>query len=112
VELGTGRADRKGRLMATVTSVFTVDYAAQILGEHPDLIQAIIGNEDNLSYGAIITVRTGPEEGIDALTDDGIDELASMLAHARQTDDQWMEFLKDFVADPEIIETVKNLKPR
>jgi hypothetical protein len=112
VELGTGRADRKGRLMATVTSVFTVDYAAQILGEHPDLIQAIIGNDDNLSYGAIITVRTGPEEGIDALTDEGTDELASMLAHARQTHDQWMEFLQDFVADPEIIETVKNLKPR
>jgi hypothetical protein len=112
VELGTGRADGKGRLMATVTRVFTVDYAAQMLDEHPDLIQAIIGNDDNLSYGAIITVRTGPEEGIDALTDEGTDELASMLAHARQTHDQWMEFLQDFVADPEIIETVKNLKPR
>jgi hypothetical protein len=73
---------------------------------------ALYEGKSNLSYGAIITVRTGPEEGIDALTDDGIDELASMLAHARQTDDQWMEFLQDFVADPEIIETVKNLKPR
>lgn len=112
MELGTGRADGKGRLMATVTRVFIVDYAAQMLDEHPDLIQAIIGNDDNLSYGAIITVRTGPEEGIDALTDEGIDELASMLARARQTHDQWMEFLQDFVADPEIIETVKNLKPR
>ena len=98
--------------MATVTRVYTVDYAANMLGEHPDLIQAIIGNEDNLSYGAIITVRTGPEEGIDALTDDGIDELASMLANARQTHDTWTEFLHDFVADPEIIETVKNFKPR
>jgi hypothetical protein len=59
--------------MPTVTSVSTVDYVAQILDEHPDLIHAIISNEDNLSYGAIITVRTGPEEGMDALTDDGID---------------------------------------
>ena len=30
--------------MATVTHVFTVDYVAQMLGEHPDLIQAIISN--------------------------------------------------------------------
>lgn len=98
--------------MATVTSVFTVDYAAQILDEHPELIQAIICNDDNLSYGAIITVYTGPDEGVDALTRDGINELADMLRDARQTPESWADFLKNFVADPEIIETVKNLKPR
>ena len=112
MELDTNSCSCQRGLMPTVTSVFTVDYVAQILDEHPDLIHAIISNEDNLTYGAIITVRTGPEEGMDALTDDGIDELASMLADARQTHDQWMEFLTDFVADPEIIETVKNLKTR
>lgn len=98
--------------MATVTCVFTVDYVAQILDEHPDLIQAIICNDDNLSYGAIITVRTGPEDGLDALTSEGINELADMLRDARQTPQSWADFLQDFVADPEIIETVKDLKPR
>ena len=49
--------------MPTVTSVFTVDYVAQILDEHPDLIHAIISNEDNpfLSPplpGAIVYVIT------------------------------------------------------
>lgn len=98
--------------MATVTCVFTVDYVAKILDEHPDLIQAIICNDDNLSYGAIITVRTGPEDGVDAMTSEGINELADMLRDARQTPESWADFLQDFVDDPEIIETVKGLRPR
>lgn len=98
--------------MAAVTYVFTVDYVAQMLGEHPDLIHAIISNDDNLAYGAIIAVCTGQEEAIDALTPDGVDELASMLKDARLTPETWQQFLDDFVADPEIIESVKPLKPR
>lgn len=95
--------------MATVTHVFTVDYVARMLGEHPDLIQAIISNDDNLSYGAIISVCNGEEGAIDALTPDGVDELASMLKDARRTPESWQQFLEDFVADPELIENVKTL---
>jgi hypothetical protein len=98
--------------MATVTHVFTVDYVARILGEHPDLIQAVISNDDNLSYGAIIAVCTGQEDAIDALTPDGVDELANMIKSARLTPERWQQFLDDFVADPEIIENVKSRKPR
>lgn len=98
--------------MATVTHVFTVDYVAQMLGEHPDLIQAIISNDDNLPYGAIIAVCTGQEDAIDALTPDGLDELASMIKSARLTPERWQQFLDNFVADPEIIENVKSFKPR
>ena len=98
--------------MATVTHVFTVDYVARILGEHPDLIQAIISNDDNLAYGAIIAVCNGEEDAIDALTPDGLDELASMLKSARLTPERWQQFLDDFVEDPEIIENVKPLNPR
>jgi ABC-type sugar transport system substrate-binding protein len=98
--------------MATVTHVFTVDYVAQMLGEHPDLIQAIISNDDNLPYGAIIAVCTGQEDAIDALTPDGIEELASMIKSARLTPERWQQFLDNFVADPEIIENVKSFKPR
>ena len=98
--------------MATVTHVFTLDYVAQRLGQHPDLIQAIISNDDNLPYGAIIAVCTGQEDAIDALTPDGVDELASMLKTARLTPQSWQQFLDDFVADPEIIENVKTLTPR
>jgi hypothetical protein len=98
--------------MATVTHVFTVDYVAQMLGEHPDLIQAIISNDDNLPYGAIIAVCTGQEDAIDALTPDGLDELANMLKSARLTPERWQQFLDDFIADPEMIENVKTLRPR
>jgi hypothetical protein len=98
--------------MATVTCVFTVDYVAQILDEHPDLIQAVICNDDNLSYGAIVAVRTGPEGGVDALTSEGISELAGILRNARTTPESWVEFLEDFVGDPETIETVTSLNLR
>lgn len=98
--------------MATVTHVFTVDHVAQILDENPDLIRAIISNDDNLSYGAIIAVCTGQEEAIDALTPDGVDELASMLKYARLTPESWQHFLDDFVADPETFENVKPLNTR
>ena len=56
-----------------------------MLGEDPELLEAIVYNDDNLSYGAIISVYTGPDETITALTDDGIDELKNMLSDARAT---------------------------
>ena len=69
--------------MATVTHVCTLDYVAKMLGEDPELLEAIVYNDDNLTYGAIISVYTGPEETITALTDGGIDELNDRLRAAR-----------------------------
>ncbi|TIU70316.1 MAG: hypothetical protein E5W13_28065, partial [Mesorhizobium sp.] len=71
--------------MATITYVFTIDHVAKKLGEDPELLQAIVSNDDNLSYGSIISVYDGTDEAITALTDDGIDELRQMLAHARRS---------------------------
>ena len=65
--------------MATVTHVCTLDYVAKMLGEDPELLEAIVYNDDNLSYGSIISVYTGPDDTITALTDDGMDELKDML---------------------------------
>lgn len=93
--------------MATVTQVFTVDYVARRLGEDPELLEAIIANDDNLTYGAILTVHTDTDEAILALTANGIDELKDMLRDARRTNRTWAEFLEAFVADPKIIERVK-----
>ena len=98
--------------MATVTQVFTVHHVAKRLGEDPELIEAIIANDDNLTYGAIITVHTDTDEAILALTADGIDELKDMLESARRSDRTWAEFLDDFVSDPEIIARVKAARPR
>lgn len=98
--------------MATVRFVFTLDYVAEMLNEDVDLLQAIIYNDDNLTYGNIITVVTGDDQTTSALTDDGIDELRQMLADARQSAEEWQEFLECFVDDQKVAERVKTYSPR
>ncbi|UXN66738.1 hypothetical protein N8E89_19365 (plasmid) [Phyllobacterium sp. A18/5-2] len=98
--------------MATITYVFTINHVAKKLGEVPELLQAIVSNDDNLSYGSIISVYDGTDEAITALTDDGIDELRQMLAHARRSTEEWNDFLDSFVDDEELIARVKTKSPR
>lgn len=94
--------------MAAVTHLCSLDFVAKILGEDRDLLEAIIVNDDNLTYGAIVTVRTGSDEAITALTDDGIIKLEDMLAAARATDEAWKTFLEDFVSDRDVAERFKS----
>lgn len=98
--------------MATVTHVCTIDHVAWMLDEDPELLEAIVSNDDNLTYGAIISVYTGSEEGITALTDRGIEEIRDMLKAARMTPDTWHEFLDDFVHDAELVARIKAKSPR
>ena len=98
--------------MATVTHVFSIDYVAKLLDEDPELLQAIVSNDDNLSYGSIISVYTGPDEAITSLTRDGMEELEQMLAHARRTADEWNDFLEAFVDGQELIARIKAKSPR
>ncbi|MER8868011.1 hypothetical protein NKI19_30730 [Mesorhizobium sp. M0751] len=98
--------------MATITYVFTINHVAKMLGEDPELLEAIVYNDDNLSYGSIISVYDGTDEAITALTDDGVDELRQMLAHARRSTNDWNDFLEDFVSDPDIIARIKAKSPR
>ena len=98
--------------MATVTHVCTLDHVARMLGEDPELLEAIVYNDDNLTYGAIISVYTGAEETITALTDNGIDELKDMLRDARVTTETWHAFLDDFVDDEDLVVRIKAQSPR
>lgn len=98
--------------MATVTSVCTIAYVAERLGEDPEMIEAICDNSDNLSYGNIISVNTGDDVAITTLTDDGIEELKDMLRDARQSQEDWLNFLEYFVEDPDVIARVKENGPR
>ncbi|MCI4592555.1 hypothetical protein MOK15_21080 [Sphingobium sp. BYY-5] len=88
--------------MATVTHIRTLDYVATMLGEDVELLEAIVWNDDNLTYGTIISVYTGPDEAVTALTDDGVEELGDMLRNARLTTQAWYDFLDAFVDDPEL----------
>lgn len=98
--------------MATLTRVHTLDFVASILDEDVELLETIVWNDDNLSYGAIISVYTGPDEAITALTDDGIEELSGMLRDARHTTETWHDFLDDFVDDPQLAARFRDQKPR
>lgn len=98
--------------MAAVTYVFTIEYVAELLEEDSELLQAIVSNDDNLSYGSIISVYTGPDEAITSLTRDGMEKLEQMLAHARRTANEWNDFLDAFVDDEELIARIKANSPR
>ncbi len=64
------------------------------------------------TYGSIVSVYTGPEETITALTDDGIEELTDMLRDARSTNDSWHQLLDDFVHHAELVARIKAQSPR
>ena len=80
-----------------------------MLGEDQELLEAIAYNDDNMTYGSIVSVYTGTDEPIATLTDNGISEIKDMLASARQSTKDRHDFLRDFVADPYIIARVKDL---
>ncbi|GMM59782.1 hypothetical protein [Novosphingobium pituita] len=98
--------------MAAVSHVFMLDYVAEILGEHPDLVDAIVSNDDNLSYGAIITVSAGPDDHRIAITDNGISELRDLIADLRRSPHEWDDFLHSVIDDPQALESVKAHIPR
>lgn len=98
--------------MAVVTHVCTIGYVAKMLGEDVELLEAIISNDDNLTYGNIVSVYAGADETVAALTDDGIEELEDMIRDARITTKTWHEFLEDFVDDAELVARIKAKSPR
>ncbi|WP_244526634.1 hypothetical protein, partial [Marinovum algicola] len=98
----------RGRVMAATTYVCSIAHVATRLGEDPELLEAIVSNDDNLTYGNIVSVHVGHDDYITALTDDGIDEIRDMLASARRSVEEWHSFLDDFVAEPDIIARVKD----
>lgn len=93
--------------MPKVTQVLALDHVAQMLGENLEMLEAIVSNDDNLSYGNIISVDTATDENTKLITAHGIEELRDMLGDARQSPEHWHNFLEDFVNDPEIIARVK-----
>lgn len=98
--------------MAVITHVYLASYVANILDEHPELIEAILCNNDNLSYGSIISVAVGPDEWQTAITSQGIDELQDFIADFRQSPEDWDGLLHSIIDDPDIIQTVKDHKTR
>lgn len=99
-------------MIAATTYVCSIDHVATQLDEDPELLKAIVSNDDNLTSGNIVSVQIGEADYITALTGDGIEELQDMLTNARVSSEQWHSFLKDFVAKPNIIARLKNQPSR
>ncbi|WP_082912370.1 hypothetical protein [Sinorhizobium americanum] len=86
--------------------------SAELLGEDLELLEAIVRNSANLTYGSIISVVHGDDETTTALSDDGIDVLNQMLSAAHRSPEAWNDFLDSFVDDEELIARVKAKSPR
>ena len=98
--------------MAAITHVRTIDYVAKMLDEDVELLEAIISNDDNLTYGNIVSVYASPDETLTALTDDGVEELRDMFQAARINTKTWHTFLDDFVDDADLVTQIKAKSPR
>ena len=109
MELDTSSAAKQpGSVMAAVTYVCSIAHAATLLGEDPELLEAIVNKDDNMTYGNIVNVQIGHENYITALTSDGIEELRDMITNARVSIKEWHRFIYDFVAETTHIARVKN----
>jgi len=102
--------------MAAVTHVCSIDYVAKMLGEDAELLEAIISNDDNLTYGNIVSIYVGPDETNTALTDDGIEEVKEMIragAGAVHLEDQVAQKRcghrpnKEIVSKAEMVDRIK-----
>jgi len=98
--------------MAAITHVRTIDYVAKMLDEDVELLEAIISNDDNLTYGNIVSVYASPDETLTALTDDRVEELRDMFQAARINTKTWHTFLDDFVDDADLVTQIKAKSPR
>ena len=83
-----------------------------MLGGNPDIHEAIAYNDDNLTYGAVISVYSDPKETVAARTDDSIHEPTQMLADARLSPENWNSFLSAVVSNPDIIARVNEKGPQ
>ena len=73
MELGSDKIRlRSGSLMGRDTCICAIDYVAKRIGENLELLEEIAGNSDNIDYGEMIDVVTGPDEAITAFTSRGI----------------------------------------
>jgi hypothetical protein len=79
---------------------------AGMIGENLELIEEVTANSDNISERELVYVSDVSEDGTKGLTENGINELQSLLADIRTWDGGIREFLLDTQCDPEIIDRV------
>ncbi|AVA24227.1 hypothetical protein [Rhizobium sp. NXC24] len=92
--------------MARSRFIYTLKQVAEMIGENLELIEEVTANSDNISEGELLYVRDGSEYGTKGLTENGVDELQSLLADIRTWSGGIRQFLVDERCDPQMIERV------
>lgn len=89
--------------MGRDTYICTIDYVAKRIGENLELLEEIAANSDNIEYGEMIDVVTGPDEAIIALTNRGVENLQEFIADVRTSQGGMRQFLSKQNCDPAMI---------
>lgn len=92
--------------MARSRFIYTLSQVAGMISENLELIEEITANSDNISEGELVYVSDGSEDGTKGLTENGIEELQSLLADIRTWDGGIREFLAETQCDPEITDRI------
>ena len=102
----------RSRLMGRDTHIYAIGYVAEITGENLELLEQIATNPDNIDYGEMIEVATGPDRSITAFTGRGIESLQEFIADVRTWPGGIRQLLIDQGCDPDIIERIIADEPR
>ena len=92
--------------MGRETSISALNYVAKQIGENLELLEEIAGNSDNIDFGEMIVVVTGPDQAITALTNRGIENLQELLAEVRASQGGMRQFLIEQNCDPAMIKRI------
>ncbi len=69
--------------MARSRFIYPLRQIAGMIGENLERIEEVTANSDNISEGELVYVSGGSENGTKGLTENGIEELQSLLADIR-----------------------------
>lgn len=98
--------------MGRDTRIYAIGYVAKMIGENCELVEQIATNPDNIDYGEIIDVATGPDRSATAFTGRGIESLQAFIADVRTWPGGIRQLLIDQGCDPDIIERIMADEPR
>ena len=98
--------------MTRDTSICVIDYVAKRIGENLELLEEIASNPDNIDYGEMIDVVTGPDQAIIAFTSRGIENLQEFIADVRTWQGGMHQFLIEQDCDPARVERIVANEPR
>ena len=92
--------------MGRDTRIYAIGYVSEMTGENLELLEQIATNTDNIDYGEMIDVATGPDSSVTAFTGRGIESLQVFIADVRTWPGGIRQFLIDQDCDPDIIERI------